>query len=187
MTTQQAMDDLRYLRQAVRPRRALITDAAPIAWVWAIYVLVGYPLLDFAPKAGGIFLAFGGLFAGLLSALLGRWMSRRAGEADPAGSTRQALHWSSIAVGVIAAMALALTGQIDASMAGQVSVLAVAMVYLTAGAHYDRWFFVLGAILAIGAVGVGLMPALGWTTLGALLALGLIAPTLLPRREAEAL
>lgn len=184
MTTQQATDDLAYVRRAIQRRRGLIADAAPIAWVWAVYVLIGYPLLDFAPKAGGIFLAVGGLVAGVASSLLGRWMSRRGGEADSAEAVSLAVHWGSIAVGVLAAMALAVTGQISSSTAGQVSALAVAMAYLTAGAHYDRWFCILGLLLAGGAVGVGLMPSLGWTALGALLALGLIAPTLVPRREA---
>lgn len=183
MVAEQAAQDLGFVRRAIQRRRGLIADAAPIAWVWAGYVLVGYPLLDFSPKAGAIFLGVGGMVAGIASAILGRWLARRSGESDSREAMSELLHWGSIAVGVMAAVALGMTGQIHGPVIGQVSVLAVAMAYLTAGAHYDRWFAVLGLLLAVGAVVVGLVPGLGWTMLGAILVLGLIAPTLLPRRE----
>lgn len=182
MSVEQAGSDLAYVRRAVDRRAPSMRDGAPIVWLWALYVAVGYPLLDFFPRVGGVFLGVGAVACGVASWVLGTWLARRQGEKDGARAKAEMLHWSAAFVGLLAVLALALTGQLAGPICGQIILLALAMVYMTAGAHYDRWFYGLGLLLLCGAVLIGLLPRYGWTTLGALLSAGLVLPTLLPRR-----
>jgi hypothetical protein len=184
----QMHEDLRFVREAVTRRDAAPRGPVLIYWVWAVYVLVGYTLLDVSPRAAGWFFAVGGVLGGVASAVIARRAAREAGEYDRAEARRSLLHWAG--GGVLAvATPFALAAVIPAlrgPAGGQLIAVNFGLVYFLAGAHFDRNFLWLGLVLIVGGVLVGLAPRYGWTTLGIIVALGLVVPTLFPPRRAPA-
>src|SRR5271169_1374308 len=55
----QLQQDLHYVRQAVDRAEHSPHGRAAIYWIWALYVLIGYPLIDFAPRYAGPFFMVG--------------------------------------------------------------------------------------------------------------------------------
>ena len=76
--------DLHFVRETV-VRREKNRAPAAILYLWAVYVLVGYAMIDFAPKYCNWFFMIGGIAGGVLSGWLGRRQARREGERDRAG------------------------------------------------------------------------------------------------------
>src|SRR5437868_12213935 len=103
----QLQDDLHYVREAVA-RREHPRGPFSIYYLWAAYVLVGYTLIDVAPKASGWFFLIGGTLGGIASAYLGRRYSRRTGEFDRDHARRTMLHFTSIVLAVASAIALSM-------------------------------------------------------------------------------
>src|SRR4051812_46874085 len=101
---QQMHEDLRFVRQAVA-RRERQARPVLIYYVWAVYVLVGYTLIDVAPAWSGWFFLAGGVLGGILSGLIGRRAARSAGEHDRLEGGRVRLHWAG---GVVLAVGAAI-------------------------------------------------------------------------------
>jgi len=184
---QQAQQDLRFVKEALARRER---TARPIAiyWVWAIYVLIGYTMIDFAPRWSGWFFMVGGIAGGVISAMLGRRMQRQLGEIDRQDARRATLHFmGGILLAIVFSFALALVSPpLRSPLFGQVLVVMIGLVYFLAGVHFDRNFLWLGPLVMAGGVLVGLVPSYGWTALGIVIALGLVVPTLLPTRAVKA-
>jgi hypothetical protein len=181
---QQASDDLHYVRQAVDRRNRPRNMPTPIAWIVAIYVLVGYSLLDIRPDWAGIFLAVGGMAMGILFPLIGRRMARQEGEFDRAEAMRINLHWLSILLAIVGVIALGVARHVDGQTIGQYIALTIGLIYFLGGVHFDRNLLWLGPLLMAGAVAITYVPHYGWTALGALVALGLVVPTWFRARSA---
>lgn len=178
---QQLQEDLSFVRHAVeRQRRS--HSPAPILWLWAGYVLIGYLLLDLDPRAGALFLMILGPICGVASAWLGARASRSAGERDRESDRAEALHWSAafIALAAILAMA-AIHPAMRGTLSGQLIVVCIGLVYYLYGVHRDRNFLWLGLVLIAGGVLLSFIPVYPWTCLGVVIALGLVLPTLLRR------
>lgn len=183
----QLQDDLRFVRDAVArgdsPRRP-----AAIYVVWAVYVLVGYTLIDFFPRASGWFFLVGGVIGGIASGYVYRRWARREGAYDRREGRRSLLHWG-VGIGLAIACAMALGAVIPAlrgPAVGQLVVVMIGLVYFLAGVHFDPHFLWLGPVLMVGGLVVGFVPQYGWTALGIVIALGLVVPTLLPARRTPA-
>jgi hypothetical protein len=174
---QQIGEDLRYVRDAVTRRERSQHIPTPIAWIVAIYVAVGYTLLDVNPLLGGRFLAIGGLAMGGLFWVFGRRESRRSGEYDRAEVRKLTLHWASILLAIIGVVALGVARHIDGQAIGQFIALTIGLIYFLGGVHFDRNLLWLGPLLMGGAVAITYVPHYGWTALGTLVALGLVVPT----------
>lgn len=184
---QQVGEDLRFVRQAVA-RRQHPRPLASIYYVWAVYVLVGYTLIDFAPTtAANAFFAAAGIAGGLLSWYLARRWAMRMGECDLTVARRSAMHWAGgIILAIAAAFGLAtVIPALRGPAVGQVVVVLIGMVYFLAGVHFDRNLLWLGPVFMAGGILVGFFPRYGWTALGAVIALGLVLPTLLPSRRVD--
>ena len=177
----QLQDDLHFVRGAVARRER--ADYAPpgIMYVWVVYILVGYTLMDFRTQFAGPFFAIGGIVGGILSAILGRMHARKVGEQDLTTYFRALLHFGGgIAVAAAGAIALgAFIGSIPDMQVAQVFVVMIGLVYFLWGVHYQRYFMFLGPIVMAGGVLVGQIHHFGWTILGAVISLGLILPTLI--------
>jgi hypothetical protein len=184
----QLHDDLRFVRDAVARGDSPQRRSAAIYVVWAVYVLVGYTLIDLYPRAAGWFFLAGGMLGGVASGFIARRMARQEGAHDRREARRSLLHWGvGIVLAVACAMALAaVIPALRGPPAGQVIVVMIGLVYFLAGVHFDANFLWLGPVLMVGGVLVGFVPHYGWTALGTVIALGLVVPTLLPaRRTAE--
>lgn len=184
----QLQEDLRFVREAVARREAAVRRPVAIYWVWAVYVLVGYSLIDLAPRYCGWFFLIAGVVGGIISAIIGRRAERRIGEQDREAGRRVTLHWI---LGILLAIAgtfglAALIPALRGPAGSQVLVVMIGVVYFLAGVHFDRNFLWLGPVLVAGGILVGLFPRYGWTGLGVVIALGLVVPTLFGSRAARA-
>src|SRR4051794_19103849 len=164
----QLQEDLRFVREAVARREAAARPPVAIYWVWAVYVLVGYSMIDLAPRYCGWFFMIGGVVGGILSAMLGRRAQHRTGEHDREMGRRAMLHWM---VGILLAIAgtfglAAVIPALRGSAGSQVLVVMIGIVYFLAGVHFDRNFLWLGPVLIAGGVLVGLFPPYGWAGVG---------------------
>jgi hypothetical protein len=175
---QQVSDDLSFVRQAVARRdRGRGNIPTPIAWTVAIYVLVGYALLDINPNWASLFFLTAGLGMAVLFPILGRRTSRQEGEYDRAEVVRINLHWLSILLAIAGVIALGIARHVDGQTIGQFIALTIGLVYFLGGVHFDRNLLWLGPLLMAGAIAITYVPHYGWTALGALVALGLVVPT----------
>jgi hypothetical protein len=177
----QLREDLTFVRNAVENKRRSPAPAA-ILWLWALYVLVGYTLLDLDPRAGGMFLMIAGPLCGIASGIIGSRASRLAGEMDRTEGRIETMHWLAVPIGVIALLALAAIHPVlRTTLGGQLIVVCIAIVYYLYGVHRDRNFLWLGMVLVAGGIGLSFVPIYPWTCLGIVIALGLIIPTFLRR------
>jgi hypothetical protein len=182
---QQIHEDLRFVRDAVARREDRPRRIASVYYVWAVYVLVGYALLDYDPGVATWFLMLGGVAGGVASALIGRRYAAQVGEYDRAEARREGLHWAGgVVLSVVAAFALAFAvPALRGQPMGQLIAVMIGLVYFLSGVHYDRNFLWLGPVLIAGGVLVGFVPRYGWTALGVVVAMGLVVPTFFPSRR----
>src|SRR4051794_40111524 len=99
----QLSDDLKFVREAVDRRGRAVRTPPGILYVWAAYVLIGYALIDLAPKYSPIFFAIGGCIGGMLSGYIGRREVQRSGQLDKEIHCRAGMHWM---IGFILAIAI---------------------------------------------------------------------------------
>ena len=186
---QQISDDLHFVRAAVARREPYDRGPALLPILWAIYVIVGYTLIDFAPAASGWFFAIAGLAGGILSWYLGKRYAKRTGERDRAIGLRALGHFGGgIVIAWIFTMGLAtVIPGLRGNHGGQVFVVMIGLVYFLWGIHYQRYFMFLGPVVMLGGTLVGLVPYYGWTALGAIISLGLVLPMLIPSRAGRQL
>jgi|SRR5580658_1347363 hypothetical protein len=83
--THQIQQDLQYVRQVVERAQGKPHRRAGIYWTWALYVLIGYPLLDFAPKYSTAFFNAGLVVAMIVTIYLSRRYRTSDGVKIPAG------------------------------------------------------------------------------------------------------
>ena len=179
----QLQDDLHFVREAVA-RRESPRGPYSIYYLWAVYVLVGYTLIDVMPKASGWFFLVGGILGGFASAYLGKRYARRTGEYDRDHARRAMLHFIGIPLAVASAISLDLVmPELRGPHIGQIIVVMIGLVYFLAGVHLDPNFLWLGPVLIVGGLLVGFVPHYGWTALGVVIAAGLVIPTFFPPRR----
>jgi hypothetical protein len=147
--------------------------------------LIGYPLIDFAPRYSGTVFLAGWPICFAASAYLGYRFKKTLG-VKPARD-RSRLFWGGGGLLVLfCAMAMAMTiPAMRGQILGQVVVVMVGIYYFLGGVHYDRNFLWLGPLLCVCGLLVGFVPHYGWTALGIVFALGLVIPTLFKPRVPE--
>ncbi|HEX4054799.1 MAG TPA: hypothetical protein VHX86_11090 [Tepidisphaeraceae bacterium] len=183
--THQLQQDLHYVREVVsnadRGRRRPVA----IYWLWALYVLIGYPLKDFAPRYSGLFFLMGWPVCFVATVYLAHRFKKTLGVRPI--RDRSKLFWLGGALLIlfcVAAMSAAIPA-LRGQFIGQVAVVIVGIFYFLGGVHYDRSFLWLGPLLCVCGLLVGFVPHYGWTALGIVFALGLIVPTLFTPRPPE--
>jgi hypothetical protein len=180
----QIQQDLRFVRDAVARRSQRRTPVA-IFWIVAVYVLIGYAMLDVAPQWAGWILGIGGVALWGVNSLVARHQMRTAGEYDRKASLRATLHWGGgITLAIVGCVALAaVVPSLRGPVFGQMVVIMIGLVYFLGGIHFDRQFLWLGPVLIAGGVCVKFVPHYGWTALGVVIALGLVVPTFFKRDD----
>jgi len=182
----QLQQDLQYVREVVARSEQKHRKPKAIYWTWALYVLITYPMNDFAAKYQNAFSTAGFFICCAATIYLGRQYGKTAGVKS--GRGRPNLFWlggATLIVLCIMALPAVLPG-ISRQAAGQLTVILVGIFYFLGGVHYDRNFLWLGPLLCVCGVLVGFVPHYGWTALGIIFALGLIGPTLFtPRPPTE--
>ena len=178
-------NDLSFVRQAIERRRQVDPREARIYLVWAVYILVGYALLDLDRLYADWFFFIGGFAAAFLSYLLGRSAAIQRGELDRSQAGLIRLHWlGGIACAVAGSFALAaVIPPLRGFYGAQIGVFLFGMIYFFHGVHFDFHFLWLGPLLMLGAIVVGFIPVYPWTCLGIVFAVGLTIPYLFARKH----
>ena len=184
---QQISEDLRFVREAVARRERGFHGPSVLPVIWAAYVIIGYSLIDFAPRAAGPFFAIGGFVGGIVSWQLGKRYAKQTGEWDRAMAVRATAHFAGgIILGWLFSMGLAtVIPALRGNAGGQVFVVMIGLTYFLWGVHYQKYFIYLGIVVMLGGVLVGLVPHYGWTILGTVISLGLILPILIPHHHKD--
>jgi hypothetical protein len=187
---QQARADLRFVRGVMDRRTPGLQGFAIVYYLSAIYVAIGFALMDIEPNYANWFFIIGAAVStAALRIFYGPAKRREAGEIDQVRLRQNTLHWAGGIWGsVLATAALAyVVPELRGPVGGQVTVLLVGVVYFMWGIYRDRLFLLLGPLLMVGTVFVGLMPRYRWTTLGGVMAAGLLAAGILTQRSTTVL
>lgn len=174
--------DLEFVRKAVH-RDAGGGFPTSIALVWAAISLVGFPLIDFAPRLAPTFWAIASPAGFALSLWLGWRGARDAGELDRGESARWGWHWLGLLVAILLAALPAIGGRVAWDAFGAGVLLLAAVAYFTAGIHLHRSLLLVAAILAVGYLVVLYVPGPTWTFVGVAAAAALAGTTLVGRHR----
>jgi hypothetical protein len=177
----QLQQDLHYVRQVVdRADHSPLRGRALIYWLWALYVLIGCSLNDFAPHATHLFWSVGWITCLLATIFISRHFKKAAGIRN-ANDRSQLFWWGGSILIVLCIIGISVLihqpGPVSGAVTGQISIVLVGIFYFLGGVHYDRNFLWLGPLLCACGLFVGLVPHYGWTALGIIFALGLVGPT----------
>jgi hypothetical protein len=175
----QVQQDLDFIKKAVERNRSEDLRSWSIWTVWAIIVLVGFSLVDFAPQTTGWFWMIAGTIG-----LFFTWVSHRRHE-KVAGTkrgdgARTFLHWLAMGLAQILIFSLCDIKNEDKGIA---AILFVALAYFYFGLYVARPFIWFAMILVAGAIAIRFTQGYAWTMLGALLASAFIFTAFVANRS----
>jgi hypothetical protein len=157
----------------------------PGYYIWAVYVLVGYCLIDANEHWANWFFLLAWFPAAAATGIAKHFWIRKYGERNDAVDRKARLHFmfgGLLSVAAVIGLACCVPS-FRGPMTGQVVVVLFGMVYFLAGVHLDRSFLWLGPVLIVGGIVVGLVPHYGWSALGVVIALGLCAAAIIGSRR----
>jgi hypothetical protein len=182
---QQVSEDLRFVRQALESRGKPNPAEARLCYgYWALYVLIGYYLLDVAQHAAGVFFMIGGIVGGFVSWAIGKRVSKKYGQVLRAEDARRmTVHWAcGIILAMLGAFGLAVViPELRGPAGSQVVLMMIGLVYFFWGVWFDRNFLWLGPVMMLCAVAISFIPVYPWTCVGVVIALGLVVPAFLTK------
>jgi hypothetical protein len=178
----QAHDDLQFVRRVVA-RDAGGAFPLPIAALWAAIAVVGFALVDFAPRQAPLFWVVAGPGGFLASLWLGSRGARRAGEADRGEAFRWGAHWGGLLLAIALSTLAVVAGEASWSGFGATLLLLMGVAYFTAGIHLHRSLLLVAAILAAGYPAVLFLDRYAWTAVGVATAAAMLAGALAGRRK----
>lgn len=181
----QIRDDLSFVRQAVARREGAPLAFTPAYYIWAVYILLGYCLLDVNVHWANWFFLLAWVPMGAACGIARHFWVRRHGERNSDAGRKVRLHFAVgglLAIGAVIGLACC-APSFRGPVTGQVVVILFGMIYFLAGVHLDRSFLWLGPILIVGGITVGLVPHYGYSALGVVIAGGLCAAAMLASRR----
>jgi hypothetical protein len=181
-STKQVTDDLEYLGALLR-RSERGGSPFIIYALWAVLVLVGFSMVDFAPQRVGLFWMIAGPLGGVASAILGHRYGLRIGQVNREEGIRHLWHWFGMMLAILLAVPLGVTGAIAWPVLSRVFLLIISLAYFLAGVHQERPLKWVGLLMMAGYVALFFIPAYGWTLVGILVSMSLIVSGLLERRR----
>lgn len=181
-TSKQLNDDLEYLGGVLR-KSARGTSPMAVYVLWAAIVLVGFPLVDLAPRWVGIFWSIAGPLGGLASAALGFRYAKKIGQFSREEGIRHGLHWGALLLAILLAVPLGVTGAVGWPVLSRIFLLIIGLVYFLAGVHLERPLIWAGLLMMAGYGALFFLPAYGWTMTGILVAAGLLLSGFFERRR----
>jgi len=173
MTDSRIESDLDYVRDVV-DRSERSTSPSSIYWLWAIIVLVGFPLADFAPRFVGLYWTIMGPLGGIASGILGYRFSRQLGQLNRKTGIRHALHWGSMMVVIFAAVGMGIAGTVAWTEIHRVILLILSLSYFLAGVHLDPPMLWIGLLMFAAYFAMFFLSAYAWTIVGIVVAAGMM-------------
>ncbi|MCL0037315.1 hypothetical protein M1N15_01675 [Dehalococcoidia bacterium] len=178
---EQVKSDLGYVREVVRT-----SEQDPLLSVlyffWAGICLVGFSLIDFAPRHVGLYWSIAAPLGFLTSCFLGWRRSKRQGQMPRAGM-RYGLHMFGMMAVIFLASILGMTGAVAWQELSKLILLIIGLAYFLAGVHLERPLLWIGILMMAGYLSLFVIPAYGWTFIGALVAVALVSTGLIGRRK----
>lgn len=184
--TDRLQQDLDYLSRAVRHRERPVGTPS-IYFVWALIVLIGFALPDFAPHSAGAYWFVACIVGGLLSWWLGARDARITGVNDPELGKRYGYHWLIAGAGFLLAALPLVLGRAPAGTTVATFMLITGLAYAYAGLHLNRPILWSG-LLMLAAYGVLVVarPPYAWTVSGVVIAASLAWAGLSAQRQRRA-
>src|SRR4051794_19438652 len=130
--TDQIAHDLEFVRQAVERQRRQRESPLPLAILWSTIMLGGCIWSDVNFRTCGLYWLTAPFLGFIASSFLGWKQVLRIGEVDRQEGIKQGLHWSTIFIGIVPVMALAMSGRISWMLYGQLAFLISGIVYCLA-------------------------------------------------------
>lgn len=165
--------DLSFVRDAVT--RSERGGPAGIPILWAVLILVGFGLQDFAPGAVPVYWAVAAPGGWVVSLVVGLRWSRRVGQLERQPIQREALHWGAMLLAMVLLAPLVWKGGVTPESAWALIVLIMALSYFLAGTHMHSQFRWIGLLMAVGYLLLLVVPAYASTLSGVVVATGLFA------------
>ncbi len=177
MTQESLESDIQYVRALVKKS---CSESLPMSFfiVWAVIILLGFSIIDFAPRWTGLFWMVAGPGGGVLSGVLGHRAGIRLGQLNRETGVRHALHWGGMLLVILLAVFLAMRGFVHGTVLSQVILLVVALGWWTAGVHFDHSFLLFALVMMLGFVGTLFVTRYIWTAIGVLTAASLVGAAL---------
>jgi hypothetical protein len=174
------MSETKRVEEEIRYVRGLVSESdrgtapASIYLMWAAICLVGFPLVDFAPRYVGLFWTFAGPIGAIASMILGWRHSARMGQLRRDVGIRHGLHWAGTLVAVFLVVPLGTSGTVEWSVAHRVILLILAFSYFLAGVHLERPILWVGLLMIAAYVALFFIAAYEWTIVGVAVAVALV-------------
>jgi 1,4-dihydroxy-2-naphthoate octaprenyltransferase len=181
----QIREDLSFVRAAVTRRDGEPPRFSTQYYIWAVYVLVGYCLLDINTHWANWFFLLAWFPTGAACGVARHFWGRKHGEIDAVIDRKMRRHFmygGLLAVASVIGLACFVPG-FRGPITGQVSVILFGIIYFLAGVHFDRSFLWLGPVLVVGGIVVGAIPHCGWSVLGIIIAVGLCSAAVINARR----
>ncbi len=175
MQPSQAQSDVNFVRDVIA-RSEDHRSPASIYLLWAVLILGGFPLLDFAPRYSGPYWMIAGPIGGVISFVLGRRASLQAGVVNKEEGLRYFLHWMGL-MGAILLLVLYHAigrGTFNHEHFGQIILLILAFAYYLAGVHLDRPLLWVGLLMAAGYLALLFISTYTWTIIGVLVSIAMV-------------
>ncbi len=172
-TTRSAHENLDYVADVVQ-RENLASGTPSIYFLWAVIVLVGFALPDFAPKLAGLYWFICGTAGGFVSWFLAAHDAKAKGVHNKRLGRRYGFHWLVTGIGFILAALPMITGVIDPANGASLFLLVGGIGYCLAGIHLERGILPGGILMLVAYVLLLLVhPPYIWTLSGIAVAIAL--------------
>ena len=173
MTDSRMESDLGYVRD-VLDRSEQNASPSSIYWLWAIIVLIGFPLADFAPRFVGLYWMIMGPLGGIASGILGYRFSRNLGQLSRRVGRQHALHWGAMMIVIFSAVGLGIAGTVAWSEIHRIILLILSLSYFLAGVYLEPPMIWIGLLMFAAYFVMFFMSAYAWTIVGIVVAAGMI-------------
>ncbi|MDE2727849.1 MAG: hypothetical protein OXI19_07480 [Gemmatimonadota bacterium] len=179
-------EDVAYVRAATD--RSESVPFSSIYVLWAVIILLGYPISDFVEDKSWI--RWYWLVATPVGFLLSMWLGSRAsariGQVDKERGMRWVKHWLAFVVAGVLGGLLVAGGKLTGSGIGAFSVLLLALSYFYAGLHLDRRLVPVGIVIGICFPVILYLPGYGSTASGVVISGALLVVAFLGKGKSDA-
>lgn len=159
-------DDLEFITSAVR-RGEDDRGYAPLYFLWAGLIAVGFALPDFAPDLALPYWLVIGPGGGLFSWWYGGRRALRSGVRDRQLGRRYGLHWLLSGMGIGLVIVMGTTGALSAQQMSGLLLVTTGMAYALAGVHLNPPMLPSGFIMLLAAAAMMILRVpYVWTATG---------------------
>jgi len=182
---EQAAADLAFVRDAVERRKTSHHAPTPLAILWAVIVLAGCVINDFAAQYAWMYWSLMPTIGFALSKMIGVKDLLKTGDFDPKMGIRSAMHWGSLFLVGAPLWVMGFSGKIDGNTMGQLLFLVSGVYWFLAGVHLNRRFMWPGLAMIVSSCAMIFVHRYAWTMSGVLVCIALLIGFSQPEKSDE--